>query len=167
MHWTACKRLRHRQRTPCNCCCTALCVNYWSARQLVHTLPVLLVIANVQYLLCSGEPGVIRVAVTAFMVHKVERGFTLLLTVIAQHHLHSKSSCQKLCHITDTVLQHQDIQWHAAQVTATAATQRAKHVATSDSRLSWICHSACITWHFTGYHQVMYKTCRQVAAQRR
>ena len=38
----------------------------------------------------SCQPGVVRTAVGALMVHKVERSLAFLFTIIAQNHLHTR-----------------------------------------------------------------------------
>ena len=43
----------------------------------------------------SHQPGIVRETVGAFMVHKVKRGLSSLLTIIAQNHLHTiHSNCE-------------------------------------------------------------------------
>ncbi len=43
-----------------------------------------------------SEPCVVRVAVRALMVHKMEWRLSFLLTVIAQDHLQRSTSCQAM-----------------------------------------------------------------------
>ena len=59
---------------------------------VLHNIPTVtfsfLHLPVVQSLLSLAKPGVVRAAMRALMIHKMERGLPFLLTIIAHNHLH-------------------------------------------------------------------------------